>query len=88
MDLAPGVVTLVGTQVVILLRFDALQEDRILLSCAVKITHTVTEFSPIEYLLTRDRFSWGKVVINGDLMVLYKRVLRSQVKVRNSEYAF
>ena len=54
--------------VVVLLRFDTATGDKILRSCAVKltrtvteckcdvtITHTVTKFSPIEYVLTRDK---------------------------------
>jgi len=47
--------TQVGIQEVILLRFDTLQGDKILCSCAVKITHTEAWSSLIEYVLTRDK---------------------------------
>ncbi|KAK7382511.1 hypothetical protein VNO80_01368 [Phaseolus coccineus] len=41
----------IGTQTLILLRFNALQGNKILRSCTVKITHTVAGFSPIEYVI-------------------------------------
>jgi len=84
----PRVVAFVDAQVVILLGFVALQGDRILHSCADKITHTITKFFLLNILSLEIGFSGEKVVNSGNLAILYKRGLRSQVKVRNSEYTF
>ena len=71
-----------GIQVVILLRFDTLLGDKIMPNCAVKITHTEAESSPIEYVLTRDEILVIEVVIaRGNLATLYKRNSRSLIKV-------
>ena len=75
--------TQVGIQEVILLRFDTLPRDKILCSCAVKITHTEAGSSPIEYVLTGDKILVTEVVTaRGNLATLYKRDLRSLVTVR------
>jgi len=75
--------TQVGIQVVILLRFDTLLGDKILHSCAVKITHTEVGSSPIEYVLTRDKILIIEVVTaRSNLATLYKRDSRSLVTVR------
>jgi len=61
-DLIMGNNTQVGIQVVIMLRFDTLLEDKILRSCAIKITHTEAGSSPIEYVLTRDKILVQKLL--------------------------
>jgi len=43
------------TLVVILLRFYALQGDKILCSCSAKIVRIVTDSSPIKHAFTRDK---------------------------------
>jgi len=75
-------------QVVILLGFVALQEDRILRSCAIKIAHPITKFLLLNILSLKIGSSWGKVVACGNQAILYKRGSRSQVKVCNYEYTF
>ena len=73
-----------GIQVVILLRFDTLLGDKILRSCAVKITHTEAGSSPIKHVLTRDTILVTEVLTTrGNLAPLYKRDLRSMVMVRS-----
>jgi len=52
-DWTPDVGTRVGTLVVILLRFYALQGDKILCSCSVKIVCIVTDSSPIKHTFTQ-----------------------------------
>jgi len=84
----PRVVALVDAQVVILLGFVALQGYSILHSCAVKIMHTITKFLLLNIFSLEIGFSRVKVVTSGNLAILYKRGLRSKVKVRNSEYTF
>jgi len=80
-DLILGNDTQVGIQVVILLRFDTLLGDKILCSCAVKITHNETGSSPIEYVLTQDKILVTKVVTaKVNLATLYKRDSRSLVR--------
>jgi len=91
--LAPEVVTHASGY---LLRFDTALGDKILrscavkltrtvteCSCAVKITHTVTEFSPIKYVLTRDKILVTEVVTTrGSLSAFCKRDSRSLVTER------
>jgi len=73
-DLILGNVTQVDIQVVILLRFDTFLGDKVLRSCAVKITHTKAGSSPIKYVLTRDKVHVTKVfTTRGNLAPLYKR---------------
>jgi len=69
--------------VVILLRFDRLLGDKILRSCAVKITHIEARSFPIEYFFTRDKILVTEVVTaRANLATLYKRDSRSLVTVR------
>jgi len=77
--------TQVGSQVVILLRFDTLLGDKILRNCSVKITHSEAGSSPIEYVLTWDKILITEVVTaRGNLATLYKRDSRSLVTVHFS----